>query len=959
MPARSTVDAAEATPAGAATQVGAVETPADASDRSPAPAKLARRPHAGAGKPEPPTRLSVVNGDFALAGAPVVVGHFLGDSIAGAEAQLDFALGGALKQRYALGLYPGPVGSAAVISSREGDGAVGVVVGLGDISSLGPGAIRTALVAGLLEFAVSPAPAALRDGVVLVLLGSRAGTVSVADTLSAMLEALAETRRRLAAQGLEGAGRVQFVSVYEDDAHRLWHTLRRYLDEPHYRGRFVLDDEIAYAAGAQRRLMRMEDPDAWQAVQVTAAEAGDGQMGFRFTAAGDRARAEAFSVGADRAFVKQFVAAVQIRKLDVAPTRALFQLIWPAELKQTSRNDRNVRLILDEAAAALPFELMDDRAADDPALVPPPVVRRGMLRQLIQTRFARLQATPRGGHRALVVGDPRGGPQAEDFPALPGARAEAEAVADLLEQQGFEVVRLIGDEITPDQVLERVLEGGWTVLHVSAHGVYDYPFRSDRNAAKAGGWDGDWTHFTGPRHTGVVLGDKLTLAPSILNAMPEPPVFAFINCCNLATVDADEEERLRAAGRPEFAAGFAAELIALGARAVIAAGWEVSDQGALTFARSVYRELLENAQGFGDAVRIARGDVYDAQPDDATWGAYQCYGEPDWRLRPEGEARRRRRPAPVFASPAEAAAAVEGLRNRALVGGERAQARAELTSDLEAIAKKIVSRGWKARDGVAEHIARAFVALGEEERAVAWFEEALNDDAAPSLGVVEALARLRLRASLRPGSHGLDEAPVAALARVEAIREQLTLLCTVAGATAQRLALIGKAADRAAQLSVGDARDAELARMRDAYRQAWKLGRARDPAEACHAGLMAVTASVLLTLRSGLDGAECRDELEELASEFAARTAPGDYGRAAAEIGRRLLAALIDQGLSAERANALIAEFRAAWQAERPGGDEEPVLEPLRLISAVLSDSDSTRPMADWVASIENGLTAA
>jgi hypothetical protein len=225
--------------------------------------------------------------------------------------------------------------------------------------------------------------------------------------------------------------------------------------------------------------------------------------------------------------------------------------------------------------------------------------------------------------------------------------------------------------------------------------------------------------------------------------------------------------------------------------------------------------------------------------------------------------------------------------------------------------------------------------------------------------VVEALARLRLRASLRPGPAGLDEAPVAALARVEAIREQLTLLCTVAGATAERLALIGRAADRAAQLSLGNARDTELARMRDAYRQAWKLGRDRDPAEACQAGLMAVTASVLLTLRSGLDRAQCRDELEELAAEFAARTAPGDYVRAAAEIGQRLLSALIDQGLSAERANALIAEFRAAWQAERPGADQEPVLEPLRLIAAMLADSDSTRPIADLIASIETALTAA
>jgi hypothetical protein len=185
------------------------------------------------------------------------------------------------------------------------------------------------------------------------------------------------------------------------------------------------------------------------------------------------------------------------------------------------------------------------------------------------------------------------------------------------------------------------------------------------------------------------------------------------------------------------------------------------------------------------------------------------------------------------------------------------------------------------------------------------------------------------------------------------------LLCTLAGATAERLALIVKAADRAAQLSLGDARDTELTRMRDAYRRAWKLGRAGDPTEACQAGLMAVTASVLLTLRSGLDGAACHAELEELAAEFAARTSPGDYAFATGEIGRRLLAALIDQGLSAERANGLVAEFRDAWGSAGSGAKDDALFEPLRLIAAMLADRDSTRPMADWVNSIETALTSA
>ena len=35
---------------------------------------------------------------------------------------------------------------------------------------------------------------------------------------------------------------------------------------------------------------------------------------------------------------------------------------------------------------------------------------------------------------------------------------------------------------------------------------------------------------------------------------------------------------------------------------------------------------------FGDAVKTARRRTYDGHPGSNTWGAYQCYGDPDFRL---------------------------------------------------------------------------------------------------------------------------------------------------------------------------------------------------------------------------------------------------------------------------------------------------------------------------------------
>ena len=51
------------------------------------------------------------------------------------------------------------------------------------------------------------------------------------------------------------------------------------------------------------------------------------------------------------------------------------------------------------------------------------------------------------------------------------------------------------------------------------------------------------------------------------------------------------------------------ELIKMGVRAVVAAGWEVDDAAAKTFAEVFYQCMLDNMR-FGDAVKSARTRVY-------------------------------------------------------------------------------------------------------------------------------------------------------------------------------------------------------------------------------------------------------------------------------------------------------------------------------------------------------------
>ena len=88
-----------------------------------------------------------------------------------------------------------------------------------------------------------------------------------------------------------------------------------------------------------------------------------------------------------------------------------------------------------------------------------------------------------------------------------------------------------------------------------------------------------------------------------------------------------------------LAASVSRELIEMGVRAVVAAGWAVEDDAAKLFAEVFYGSMLDG-DTFGRALKKARDDTYDKFPDSNTWGAYQAYGDPDYRLDPDRHRRR-------------------------------------------------------------------------------------------------------------------------------------------------------------------------------------------------------------------------------------------------------------------------------------------------------------------------------
>ncbi len=266
-----------------------------------------------------------------------------------------------------------------------------------------------------------------------------------------------------------------------------------------------------------------------------------------------------------------------------SPGRILFELLWPESLKHQSVDERTRRLILDERSAAFPWELLDDRRpwiSDEGASasrLEPPAVRAGTVRQLLQGTVPRAgrhrsRHAERARHRRSQR-RPDGG-----FRQASGAEAEAKSVATLLANDTHVVTTLVNGAATPEQVCKQLFAQAWEIVHISAHGVVDYELTGSDGIKR--------------RMTGVVLGGGVVLGPSALSKLPVSPSIFFVNCCNLGKIDAAAEDKARQAsleGRPEFAASVAVELIRLGVRCVIVAGWKVDDDAAPRSARGSMR----------------------------------------------------------------------------------------------------------------------------------------------------------------------------------------------------------------------------------------------------------------------------------------------------------------------------------------------------------------------------------
>jgi hypothetical protein len=327
----------------------------------------------------------------------------------------------------------------------------------------------------------------------------------------------------------------------------------------------------------------------------------------------------------------------------------LGQLILPEDLRPILASSAPVVMMLDSATARIPWEMValpeppgDNRIdlLDEKPLAPEWYflgASRGFTRQL-RTTFSPPPEPPPSPFRhlrVLVVADP-----ARDA-HLPGAELEGIEIADLFDhfntiyehtKNKIEVVRMFGPgEAKLTNVLREIMRRSYDVMHFAGHCVYD------KENPSASGW---------------IFSDGGRLTANELRRIDRVPRFIFSNACE-SGVTPDRSDRRSVELPPTFAESF----FARGVANFVCTAWPVDDAKARQFALALYRALLglrpspgaiEATRKVGipqievpddpepmvmyEAMRDARLAIAGAQTAARTWGAYQHYGDPFFRL---------------------------------------------------------------------------------------------------------------------------------------------------------------------------------------------------------------------------------------------------------------------------------------------------------------------------------------
>ena len=580
----------------------------------------------------------------------------------------------------------------------------------------------------------------------------------VEDSIAAICDAVLSANDVLRANDQPPIARLQFIDLYAGKVEKSCETLRTLtrMDGRRVGGGLSLVDEIVETLGARPGMPSADyDDGRWEQLsveveafdEVGTAASPRRQARLRFRRARGRAVVDDSSRIVDDHLATELVRlAIDEPAKTVAAGADLFENLLPLALKQEWSSIGNMILQVDDDTADLPWEMLVDRRAGGL----PFICESGLVRQFrLPPSRVRTVASIAAG--ALVIGDPP-----SELASLPGANSEAEAVGQVLASAGTATTTIIGGAATSAAAstatserasleidIARALNSSdHRVLHIAAHGLY-------RRA-------GDATVG------GVVIGENAFVTADALANLTTVPEIVFLNCCHLGQIAPGAERAFDPAKHRHQASSLARVLMAAGVRALVVAGWAVDDGRAAAFALEFWSALAAGRM-FGDAVSDARRTIFE-QSRDNTWAAYQCYGDPGWRLRQVSDSSDAARP--VVNLRAWAARRSLELMGQAADLVDTREFRAEL-EQLEFH----IERHWPDDGDLLTALAGAHADIGDLERAESLYERAIADPRGRApVWAIEQGFNLQCRLALAARHQGNEEAVKEWLERLEASR---------------------------------------------------------------------------------------------------------------------------------------------------------------------------------------------
>jgi CHAT domain-containing protein len=895
----------------------------------------------------PPLQITVINGDLTFLEDPLMLGHYRASRLTGTERVMNEQIGGAMKRSLDLGLYPLAPGSHQLFLNirtnpesprRMPRPKAVIVVGLGAEGKLNARdlvhTVRQAVIAWAQRSIEMDKKAPPFFDLGTTLIASGGSGITAGQSAQRIAEGVYAANQLLGRKQNDGKNwpqvrQLKIVELYLDRATEAWRALK--LQAEATPGFYQIAEEVRTGTGPLPR-----PPDAgyrgvdYDFISAEVVRGDKGQTSIQYTLDTKRARSEVHAQQTQVRLVRDLVASASSDpNYDKQIGRTLFKLLVPVEMEPFLAGSGAMQLELEPETAGIPWELLDTDDGDPNRK--PWAIRAKIIRKLRTAEFRQQVTDADADASILVIGEPE---CPANYPPLPGAWKEAADVYAYLKGPGGldpSLVRgLLSDDPAqkgPDahKVINALLERQWRMIHIAGHGALP----------AENGTPG-----------GVVLSNGTFLGAAEIKTMRAVPELVFVNCCHLAARSPDQllgGEQPPGYDRVRFASGVAEELIKIGVKCVVAAGWAVDDVAAATFATTFYASLL-GGDRFIDAAAKARQAAYNKEEN--TWAAYQCYGDSDWVLRRDGREADgpSSTPGEEFEEVGSATAlklALETIVVQTTFQGFSPEAQLEKVRSLQ----KRFAEKWGSTGSVAEFFGGAYVAARDIDSAIPWYERAVAaEDGTASMKAAEQLANvlvrlawetvakaqenrdrmvLRLKAlsgarraadkkALAAGKNSLTiaerELQAALRSARPSIKEGMSLLekLLAVQSTIERENMYGSAYKRMAMIERAAGRPTEEARaiaaMQLHYRQAEALARASHSPNLFYPALNYLAADLALNAgRSGWKGLDAAVVVATRASLEAKNLADPDFWSVIGQTELKLFQALADGKLASMR----------------------------------------------------------